>query len=119
MAFLDLVIECFQAVLEFLRRMRGRGEGVLDREDLPALPEHLSGIQEDQRPPESFRVVPEVLNPVRARHYYAVAIGRRPGIYESWVEAAEQVSGYRGSVHKAFSTRAEAEFFLRRNRNQH
>jgi viroplasmin and RNaseH domain-containing protein len=46
-----------------------------------------------------------------------VVVGRKPRIYESWFEAAEQVVGYGGNVHRAFGTRAEAEFFLRTNRN--
>lgn len=57
--------------------------------------------------------------------YYAVRIGRRPGVYETWPETEEQVSqcslemivqsadlkvnGYPRAVHKSFATRQEAE----------
>ncbi|OCF40183.1 hypothetical protein I317_06007 [Kwoniella heveanensis CBS 569] len=33
--------------------------------------------------------------------YYAVRVGRRPGIYMTWAEAEKQVSGYPGAVYKA------------------
>jgi hypothetical protein len=48
----------------------------------------------------------------RARKYYAVAVGKRPGIYDSWLDAADQVVGYSGSVNRWFRTRAEAEFYM-------
>jgi len=44
--------------------------------------------------------------------YYAVANGQHPGIYDSWSEASEQVSGYPGAVFKGFKTREEAETYL-------
>jgi ATP-dependent DNA helicase PIF1 len=44
--------------------------------------------------------------------YYAVANGQHPGIYDSWPEASEQVSGYPGAVFKGFKTREEAESYL-------
>ncbi len=49
-------------------------------------------------------------------NYYAVAAGRRPGIYNEWYgpEGAEvQVAGYAGALHRGFRTRAEAEAWLR------
>ena len=108
-ALLDLMIECFQVILEFLRRYRGRDpeafDRARDREGLPVLPEHWPGIDRDlrqpqvERPSEAVRVVPNVMNPVRATRFYAVAVGRRPGVYESWREAAEQVIGYGGNIH--------------------
>ncbi len=45
--------------------------------------------------------------------FYAVRIGRHPGIFGSWEEAEEQVRGVSGAVHKACHSRAEAEAFLR------
>jgi hypothetical protein len=54
---------------------------------------------------------------MRPRRYYAVAVGRRPGIYTSWRDAHGQVVGYPGNVHQAFRTREEAESFLSDPRN--
>lgn len=48
----------------------------------------------------------------RRRRYYAVAEGRRPGIYESWIEAGEQVNGFPGNRHQAFRTKEEAAHYL-------
>lgn len=57
---------------------------------------------------------------VRARgmpRYYAIAIGRRPGIYVSWEAASRQVTGFRNNRHEMFKLRAEAEQYLRRELN--
>jgi ribonuclease HI len=41
--------------------------------------------------------------------YYVVWIGRQPGIYASWAECAEQVSGFSGAKYKSFEHKAHAE----------
>lgn len=46
------------------------------------------------------------------RKLYAVKKGRQPGLYTSWKEAEEQVKGYRNAVHRAFSSKKEAETYL-------
>lgn len=45
--------------------------------------------------------------------FYAVRHGRSPGIYTSWEECRNQVYRYPGAEYKAFSTREDAEAFLR------
>jgi hypothetical protein len=57
---------------------------------------------------------PQGIAPVRARRFYAVAVGCHQGIYNNWLEAANQVNGYAGNVHWSFRTREEAEFYLHR-----
>lgn len=44
--------------------------------------------------------------------FYAVRVGRQPGIYESWDETHAQVNGYSGAVYKKFKTREEANLFI-------
>jgi len=44
--------------------------------------------------------------------YYAVKIGKVPGIYDNWDECKKQVIGYTGAVYKSFSTKEEAEQFI-------
>lgn len=44
--------------------------------------------------------------------YYAVKKGRNPGIYRSWAECEEQVSGFRGARFKGFRTEHAAEVFM-------
>lgn len=44
--------------------------------------------------------------------YYGVQSGRKPGVYTSWPEVLEQITGWRGPKHKAFKTRVEAEMFV-------
>ncbi|GAA5995237.1 hypothetical protein JCM5350_002793 [Sporobolomyces pararoseus] len=44
--------------------------------------------------------------------FYAVKVGRKPGVYKSWDECKDQVNGFQGSKHKKFPTLAEAEAFV-------
>lgn len=46
------------------------------------------------------------------KKYYAVKIGKIPGIYGSWAECQEQISGFPGAVYKGFALKEEAEEFL-------
>lgn len=47
-----------------------------------------------------------------AAKYYAVKIGKKPGIYRSWDACKAVVHGYPGAVYKSFKTLEEAETFL-------
>lgn len=44
--------------------------------------------------------------------YYAVKVGRVPGIYTTWPEAQAQVNGFPGPIFKSFGTLQEAQAFL-------
>ena len=44
--------------------------------------------------------------------FYGVQIGRNPGVYNSWPEVLEQITGWRAPKHKAFKSRSEAEMFV-------
>jgi ribonuclease HI len=44
--------------------------------------------------------------------YYAVKVGKIPGLYFTWQECQKQVNGFSGSIFKSFSTKAEALNFL-------
>lgn len=48
--------------------------------------------------------------------YYAVKVGKQPGIYTSWEEAKQQVNGYQNAVYKKFKTKEEALAFLNSNK---
>lgn len=48
-----------------------------------------------------------------AGKFYAVAMGREPGIYTDWPLAKEQVDGFPGARYKGFANRAEAEAWLK------
>lgn len=47
---------------------------------------------------------------------YAVAKGRKPGIYDTWDECKNQVSGFCDAKYKKFDTHQEAEDFLNSHR---
>lgn len=44
--------------------------------------------------------------------FYAVKIGRKTGIFQTWDECAKNVNKFPGAVYKSFKTREEAEIFL-------
>lgn len=47
-----------------------------------------------------------------SKKYYAVRVGQKPGIYQTWEEAKKQVHGYPKAVYKSFKTLKEAESFM-------
>ncbi len=47
-----------------------------------------------------------------AKKYYAVRVGKTPGIYMTWEDCKSMVDGYPGAKYKSFSNIAEAEAFL-------
>lgn len=49
------------------------------------------------------------------KNFYAVAIGKVPGIYRSWASASLQVTRFHGAVFKGFATESEAKKFLEEN----
>jgi ribonuclease HI len=46
------------------------------------------------------------------KQYYAVRIGREPGIYRTWEECKAQVDGYAKAQYKGFGSLDEAEAYL-------
>ena len=51
--------------------------------------------------------------------FYAVQSGRQPGVYTSWPEVLEQITGWKGPKHKVFKTKMEAEMFVAEGRKDH
>lgn len=43
---------------------------------------------------------------------YAVAVGRRCGVYDSWTKCKEAVAGFTGAVWRGFQSRHDAEQWL-------
>ncbi|NTV15124.1 MAG: ribonuclease HI [Desulfobulbaceae bacterium] len=46
------------------------------------------------------------------KKFYAIAVGRHPGIYDNWPLAHAQVMGFPGARYKGFPSRSEAEAWL-------
>lgn len=46
------------------------------------------------------------------KRFYAVAVGRVPGVYDTWAQAKNQVDAYPGAKYKGFETRQEAQDFV-------
>ncbi|MEK0195264.1 MAG: ribonuclease H [Oscillatoriales cyanobacterium] len=44
-----------------------------------------------------------------SKKYYAVFKGRKTGIFSSWQECEEQITGFSGALYKSFKTKGEAE----------
>lgn len=47
-----------------------------------------------------------------ANKFYAVKVGKTPGIYETWDECKSNVDGYSGAIYKSFKTLDEAKQFI-------
>lgn len=45
-------------------------------------------------------------------YYYAVAVGREIGIYNSWDECEQMVKGYKGAIFKKFNNITDAQDFI-------
>ena len=41
-------------------------------------------------------------------NYYAVRVGKTPGIYKTWEECKAQVIGYKGAIYKGFAEKQDA-----------
>ena len=54
----------------------------------------------------------EFYQPINMSKYYAIAVGRTPGIYRSWAEAKPMIDGFKGAKYKSFKTLAEAQNFM-------
>jgi len=50
--------------------------------------------------------------------FYAIAVGREPGIYTDWDEAALAIKGWKAPKYKKFGTRKEAVEFIRTHGNE-
>ena len=46
------------------------------------------------------------------KKYYAVKVGKTPGIYLTWEDCKSQVEGVSGAVYKSFPTLLEAEEYI-------
>ncbi len=51
-----------------------------------------------------------------AEKYYAVKVGAQTGIFRTWDECREKVSGYPGALYKSFATQGEALAYLGLNK---
>lgn len=51
--------------------------------------------------------------------FYVVKKGRNPGIYDTWAQCEEQVTGYSGAEYKSFKNHTEAlEYFKKNDENK-
>ncbi len=46
------------------------------------------------------------------KKYYAVKVGKTPGIYETWEECKNNVNGFSGALYKSFKTVNEANAYM-------
>ena len=45
--------------------------------------------------------------------FYAVRVGRTPGVYATWDECRAEVHKHSGAIHKSFKSQAEADEFVK------
>ncbi|KAK4687337.1 ATP-dependent DNA helicase PIF1, partial [Tremellales sp. Uapishka_1] len=56
--------------------------------------------------------MPKANKSKKGPRFWAVKIGRQPGVYETWPEAEAQVMQFPGAVHRSFKTYGEAESYV-------
>jgi viroplasmin and RNaseH domain-containing protein len=56
---------------------------------------------------------------VNKMKFYAVKVGKTPGVYETWDECSKQVVGFQGAVYKSFPTKEEAIEFVTGKKIEH
>ncbi|KAM0559471.1 hypothetical protein ACHAPJ_004501 [Fusarium lateritium] len=102
----------------------GRKPGIyVDYEDCKAQISGFSGAvfksfktqQEAQDFVDGKRVQSAANGPTK---FYALAIGKQPGIYEDWGDVQTRIMGVHGPKYKKFNTRGEAEDFIRKEGTQ-
>lgn len=49
--------------------------------------------------------------------WYGVQAGRNPGVYTSWQDVLDQITGWKGPKHRGFKTRTEAEQYVAEGQN--
>lgn len=49
---------------------------------------------------------------MKVSKWYGVQAGRTPGVYTSWQDVLDQITGWKGPKHKGFKTRTEAEQYV-------
>lgn len=54
----------------------------------------------------------ETVKPKTGSKFYAVRVGKTPGIYNTWADCEAQTKGYPGAKFKSFATYEEAEAFI-------
>lgn len=55
-------------------------------------------------------------DPTASTKFYAVRVGKTPGVYYSWPDCLEQVKGFPKAAFKSFTTLTEAENFVQHDR---
>ncbi|KAF4973041.1 hypothetical protein FSARC_539 [Fusarium sarcochroum] len=102
----------------------GRNPGIyVDYEDCKAQISGFSGAvfksfktqQEAQDFVDGKRVQSAANGPTK---FYALAVGKQPGIYEDWGEVQSRIIGVSGPKYMKFSTRGDAEDYIREKGTQ-
>lgn len=50
------------------------------------------------------------------KNFYAVAAGKKPGIYKSWPECQKAVNGFSGAIFKGFEFKSDAKAYMVENK---
>ncbi|KAH6990051.1 Caulimovirus viroplasmin-domain-containing protein [Ilyonectria destructans] len=53
-----------------------------------------------------------------SKKFYAVAVGKETGVFDTWPEVQALVTGFKGNKHKSFATYDEALAFIQRNSSE-
>lgn len=94
---------------------------IVDGKKVPAdevisakIPVHVINVEENAAKAKQVATRNELAGRKAAglKKYYAVKKGRETGIFNTYDEVEKQIKGFKGSEHKAFTTKKEAEAYL-------
>jgi hypothetical protein len=108
--------------------LQDRGQQQASRRTVDESDASMESFEEEEPPKAESRKAagrtrtakkdPPKSSPNKDRRYYAVARGRKPGVYTDWGQAERQVNGFSGALHKKFKTRVEAQRFVDKYRTK-
>lgn len=52
------------------------------------------------------------------KKFYAVKVGKIPGVYETWADCQKQINRFSGAIYKGFATQEEAMAFIGEGENK-
>ena len=99
----------------FTLPVRLQGADYIEVQAFPSLQEahaFINGASLSTSRPSSSGIASE------PQKFYGVQSGRVPGVYTDWPSAQAQIMGWKQPKHRKFSTRAEAEAFVRQGQGK-
>lgn len=95
----------FFAQIGIGRSVRSRGGIWVGKNNIFGLAKYFKRITESSQQDQQQSMA-------KGTKFYAVRVGKQPGVYATWDECETQVKGFGGAIYKKFTTQQEANAFI-------